>query len=204
MTIATAIIKGTPVFGRMFSVDKSTGLEEINAWPALMIMASFIWLAVAGVLGLVMPATQIFNLDSGHFYTTLTLHGEALAFPFSFQLMFGVGVHRSGGCVGKAITGWLPAMTFIAMNLGAAILTVAILMGFKVSLVVMFPLPLVGAQMGIWSMNTVIVGFTGIYLVLACMILLYPLLVLKMLFHARSGQNWCSPSARSTIRACLA
>ena len=59
MTIATAIIKGTPVFGRMFSVDKSTGLEEINAWPALMIMASFIWLAVAGLLGLVMPACTV-------------------------------------------------------------------------------------------------------------------------------------------------
>jgi cytochrome c oxidase subunit 1 len=185
MTIATAIIKGTPVFGRMFSVDKSTGLEEINAWPALMIMASFVWLAVAGLLGLVMPATQMFDLDSGHFYTTLTLHGAALAFPFSFQLMVGVGLHRSGGCVGKAITGWLPAMTFITMNLGAAILTVAVLMGFKVSFVVMFPLPLVGAQMGIWSMNTVIVGFTGIYLVLACMILLYPLLVLKMMFYGK-------------------
>ncbi len=185
MTIATAIVQGTPVFGRMFSVDKSTGLEEINAWPALMIMASFIWLAVAGLLGLVMPATQIFNLDTGHFYTTLTLHGAALAFPFSFQLMIGVGLHRSGGCVGKAITGWLPAMTFITMNLGAAILTVAVLMGFKVSFVVMFPLPLVGAQMGIWSMNTVIVGFTGIYLVLACMILFYPLLVLKMLFYGK-------------------
>jgi cytochrome c oxidase subunit 1 len=185
MTIATAIIKGTPVFGRMFSVDKSTGLEEINAWPALMIMASFVWLAVAGLLGLVMPATQMFDLDSGHFYTTLTLHGAARAFPFSFQLMVGVGLHRSGGCVGKAITGWLPAMTFITMNLGAAILTVAVLMGFKVSFVVMFPLPLVGAQMGIWSMNTVIVGFTGIYLVLACMILFYPLLVLKMLFYGK-------------------
>lgn len=183
MTIATAIIKGTPVFGRMFNVDKSTGLEEINAWPALMIMASFIWLAVAGLLGLVMPATQIFNLDSGHFYSTLTLHGAALAFPFSFQLMVGVGLHRSGGCVGKAITGWLPAMTFIAMNLGAGLLTVAVLMGLKVSFVVMFPLPLVGAQMGIWSMNSVILGFTGIYLVLACMILFYPLLVLKMLFY---------------------
>ena len=65
MTIASTIIAGTPVFGRMFSVDKSTGLEEINAWPALMIMASFIWLAVAGLLGLVMPATQMFDVDSG-------------------------------------------------------------------------------------------------------------------------------------------
>jgi cytochrome c oxidase subunit 1 len=182
MTIAATLIERTPLFGRMFAVDKSTGLEEINAWPALMIMASFIWLAVAGLLGLVMPATQIFELDSGLFYTTLTLHGAALAFPFTFQLMIGVGLHRAGGCVGKPVTGWLPALTFIALNLGAALLTVAVLMGLKVSLIVMYPLPLVGAQMGIWSMGSVILGFTGIYLVLAAMILLYPLLVLRMLF----------------------
>jgi cytochrome c oxidase subunit 1 len=117
------------------------------------------------------------------------LHGAALAFPFSFQLMVGVGLHRSGGCVGKPITGWLPALCFITMNLGAALLTVAVLMGFKVSLIVMFPLPLVGAQMGIWSMNTVILGFTGIYLVLACMILLYPLLGLSMLFFGKKRQD---------------
>ena len=107
MTIATAIVQNTPFFGKMFTVDKSTGLEEINAWPALMIMASFVWLVVAGLLGLVMPATQLFALDTGWFYMTLTLHGAALAFPFSFQLMAGVGLHRSGGCVGKPITGWL-------------------------------------------------------------------------------------------------
>ncbi|MEZ5619146.1 MAG: hypothetical protein R3E40_12835 [Rhodocyclaceae bacterium] len=55
--------------------------------------------------------------------------------------MMGVGLHRSGGCVGKAITGWLPALAWLSMNLGAAILTVAVLMGLKVSVVVMFPLP---------------------------------------------------------------
>ena len=169
----------------MFAVDKSTGLEEINAWPALMIMSSFVWLAVAGLLGFVMPATQLFDLGSDHFYTTLTLHGAALTFPFSFQLMMGVGLHRSGGCVGKAITGWLPALTWLSMNLGGAILTVAVLMGLKVSMIVMFPLPLVGAQMGVWSMESVIVGFTGIYLVLFCMIFCYPLLVLKMLFFGK-------------------
>ena len=189
MSIASTIVKNTPIFGRMFAVDKSTGLEEINAWPALMIMSSFVWLVVAGLLGLVMPATQIFDLDSGHFYTTLTLHGAALTFPFSFQLMMGVGLHRSGGCVGKAITGWLPALTWLTMNLGAAILTVAVLMGLKVSVIVMFPLPLVGAQMGVWSMESVIVGFTGIYLVLACMILCYPLLVLKMMFFGKKRQE---------------
>lgn len=185
MSIATTIVKSTPVFGKMFAVDKSTGLEEINAWPALMIMSSFVWLVVAGLLGLVMPATQIFELSSDHFYTTLTLHGAALTFPFSFQLMMGVGLHRSGGCVGKPVTGFFAAMSWLSMNLGAAILTVAVLMGLKVSVVVMFPLPLVGAQMGVWSMESVIVGFTGIYLVLSCMILWYPLLVLKMMFVGR-------------------
>jgi hypothetical protein len=189
MSIATTIVKNTPIFGKMFAVDKSTGLEEINAWPALMIMSSFVWLVVAGLLGLVMPATQIFDLGSDHFYTTLTLHGAALTFPFSFQLMMGVGLHRSGGCVGKAITGWLPALAWLSMNVGAAILTVAVLMGLKVSVVVMFPLPLVGAQMGVWSMESVIVGFTGIYLVLACMILCYPLLVLKMMFFGKKRQE---------------
>jgi Heme/copper-type cytochrome/quinol oxidases, subunit 1 len=185
MSIATTIVKSTPIFGKMFAVDKSTGLEEINAWPALMIMSSFVWLVVAGLLGLVMPATQIFDLSSDHFYTTLTLHGAALTFPFSFQLMMGVGLHRSGGCVGKPVTGFFAAMSWLSMNLGAAILTVAVLMGLKVSVVVMFPLPLVGAQMGVWSMESVIVGFTGIYLVLSCMILWYPLLVLKMMFFGR-------------------
>lgn len=185
MTIASAIIQNTPIFGRMFSVDKSTGLEEINSWPALMIMTSFIWLAVAGILGLAMPATQILELNTDWFYTALTLHGAALAFPFTFQLMVGVGLHRAGGCVGKPITGWLPALTFICMNLGSALLTVAVLMGLKVSLVVMYPLPLVGAQMGIWSMTSVVIGFTGIYLVLATMILLYPALTIKMLFYGK-------------------
>lgn len=182
MTVASALVQHTPLFGAMFRVDRSTGLEEINAWPALMIMASFVWLAVAGLLGLVMPATQILDLQSDWFYTALTAHGAALAFPFTFQLMIGVGLHRAGGCVGKPITGWLPALTFICLNTGSALLTVAILAGLKVSLVVMYPLPLVGAQMGVWSMGTVVLGFSGIYLVLATMILLYPLLVLKMLF----------------------
>lgn len=189
MSIASTIVQNTPIFGKMFSVDKSTGLEEINAWPALMIMASFIWLAVAGLLGFVMPATQIFALDTGWFYMTLTLHGAALAFPFGFQLMVGVGLHRSGGCVGKPITGWLPALTFITMNLGAALLTVAVLMGLSISLMVFYPLPLVGAKMGIWSMSSVVLGFTGIYLVLASMILAYPILVIKLTFFGKKRDD---------------
>lgn len=188
-TVANTILEKTPIFGKIFAIDKSTGLEDINAWPALMIMASFVWLGVAGLLGFVMPATQIFEGSPDLFYTSLTLHGAALAFPFSFQLMMGVGLHRSGGCVGKPITGWLAAAVFYTMNIGAALFTVAVLMGLKVSLVVMYPLPMVGAEMGVWSMSSVVVGFTGIYLMLACMIWFYPMLLIKMLFFGKKRQD---------------
>lgn len=189
MAIATAIIQRTPLFGKMFNVDKSTGLEEINAWPALMIMASFVWLAVAGLLGLVMPATQILSLNTDWFYAALTAHGAALAFPFTFQLMVGVSLHRAGGCVGKPVTGIFTSLIFWFMNIGSALLTVAILMGLKISLVVMYPLPVVGAQMGVWSMDTVVLGFTGIALVLITMIVLYPVTVLKMLFFGEKRKE---------------
>lgn len=189
MTTATALVQGMPLFGRMFSVDKSTGLEEINAWPALMIMASFVWLAVAGLLGLVMPATQILDLNTDWYYTALTAHGAALAFPCVFQLMIGVGLHRSGGCVGKPITGIFPALIFWFLNIGSALLTVAILMGLSISLVVMYPLPIVGAQMGIWSMNAVVIGFSGIALVLTTMIVLYPVFLIRLTFFGEKRKD---------------
>ena len=98
---------------------------------------------------------------------------QIFAFPFGFQLMVGVGLHRNGGCAGKPVTGILPALIYIFMNLGAALLTVAILMGFSVSLVVMYPLPVVGVETGQWSYSSLVLGFTGIGLVLIMMILLY-------------------------------
>ena len=105
MLDAATVIQRTPLLGAMFRVDKTTGLDEINSWPALMIMASFVWLAVAGLLGVLMPLTQILGLQSNLFYTALTAHGAALAFPFLFQLMVGVSLHRAGSCVGKPVTG---------------------------------------------------------------------------------------------------
>ncbi len=182
MLAATKILQRTPVFNRMFGGVDNENLEEINAWPALMIVTSFVWLAVAGLLGVAMPIIQRFDLGADLFYMALTAHGAALAFPFAFQLMVGVGLHRSAGCVGKPVSGVLPALVYIAMNAGAALLTVAILLGFSVSLVVMYPLPVVGIGNGQWSYGTVVLGFTGIALVLTMMIVLYPILILKMLF----------------------
>ena len=44
------------------------------------------------------------------------------------------------------------------MNLGAILLTIAILGGLKISYAVMYPLPVVGVQLGQWSMNVVVLG----------------------------------------------
>jgi cytochrome c oxidase subunit I len=189
MLIATKILQSTPVFNKMFPVDEDRSLEEINSWPALMIVTSFVWLAVAGLLGVAMPLIQRFDLGTDLFYTALTAHGAALAFPFTFQLMVGISLHRSGACVGKPVSGVMPALTYIFMNLGAALLTVAILLGFNVSLVVMFPLPVVGVATGQWPFEVLVLGFTGIALVLTMMIYLYPVTVLKMLFFGEKRED---------------
>jgi cytochrome c oxidase subunit I len=189
MLDAATAIQRTPLIGAMFRVDKTTGLDEINSWPALMIMASFVWLAVAGLLGVLMPLTQILGLQSNLFYTALTAHGAALAFPFLFQLMVGVSLHRAGSCVGKPVTGPLPALMFWFMNIGAMLLTIAILGGLKISYAVMYPLPIVGVQLGQWSMNMVVLGFTGIALVLTSMIFVYPILVIRMLFFGGTRED---------------
>ncbi|MCW9034073.1 MAG: cbb3-type cytochrome c oxidase subunit I [Rhodospirillales bacterium] len=183
MLTATKILQKTPIFNKMFPVDESDGLEEINSWPALMIVTSFVWLFIAGLLGVAMPLVQRTGMDTHFFYQALTAHGAALAFPFSFQLMMGIGLHRSGGCAGKPIKGWLPAAIYICMNLGAALLSAAILIGgLSTSLVLMFPLPVVGVETGQWSFETLVLGFTGVGLVLYTMIIFYPIQVLKMAF----------------------
>lgn len=189
MSIATTIVRNTPFFGRMFNVDTENGLEEINAWPALMIMASAIWLTAALLFGLLLPLTQILGLDSSLFYTAVTAHGAAMAFPVVFQLMMGVGLHRSGGCVGKPVTGFFAPMSFWCMNIGGVLFTIAILMGLKISYAVMYPLPVVGVENGQWSMAAVVVGFTGIALILMTLIVFYPLTVLKMLFFGEQRED---------------
>ncbi len=189
MTIAISMVRRTPFFGKMFNVDTSTGLEEINAWPALMIMASFIWLAVSLLLGIALPATQILELDSSLFYTAMTAHGAAMAFPFIFQLMVGVGLHRIGGCVGKPVTGILVPGFFWFMNIGGILFTIAILMGLKISYAVMYPLPVVGIQTGQWSMTSLIIGFSGIALILVSVIVLYPVQIIKMLFFDKQHEE---------------
>lgn len=181
MSAATAI-QGVPFFGRMFRLDLSSDLQDIIAWPSLMVMASFVWLVAAGLLGVAMPLVQLLELDARLFYTALTAHGAALAFPFTFQLMAGLSLHRAGGCLGKAAKGPLVSAAFWCMNIGATLLTLAIFFGLNISLVIMYPLPMVGAELGQWSIGVVRLGFIGIWLVLLSVIVFYPLQLYKMLF----------------------
>ncbi len=190
MLSATKTLHRIPVFGRMFPVDESDGLAEINSWPALMIVASFIWLFIAFLIGVAMPLIQRMGLDAELYYRAMTAHGAALAFPFAFQLMAGISLHRAGGCLGKPIKGWLPAAIFICMNGGAALLAAAILIGgFSVSLVLMYPLPIVGMMTGQWSYSTLVLAFTGIGMVLFMMIVFYPVLILKMSFFGDKRED---------------
>lgn len=190
MLAPTKILQRIPVFNRMFPVDESDGLAEINAWPALMIATSFIWLLIAFLLGVALPLIQRMGLDTELYYRALTAHGAALAFPFAFQLMAGISLHRAAGCIGKPVTGWLPAAIFICMNGGAALLAAAILIGgFSVSLVLMYPLPIVGWQTGQWSYGALVLAFTGIGMVLFMMIVFYPVQILKMSFFGERRED---------------
>lgn len=189
MSIPSTIVSSVPVFGRMFKLEGEPELHDINAWPAAMIMASFMWFSVAVLLGIAMPLTQMLGLDTSLFYTAVTAHGAAMAFPYVFQLMMGVGLHRAAGCLGKPLTGWLPAAAFWCMNIGAILFTIAIFMGLKISYAVMYPLPIVGVENGQWSMTSVVIGFTGIAGILLTVILLYPVLTIKIMFFGKEREE---------------
>jgi cytochrome c oxidase subunit 1 len=152
-------------------------------------MTSFVWLAIAALLGLMMPVIQFLNLNTNLYYTDITLHGAAMAFPMAFQMMVGVSLHRTGGCLGKRADGLFSILFYIFMNVGALLLTIAVLGGFSVTYTVMFPLPIVGVQTGQWSMNMLILGFTGIAMVLISMIFFYPIQVLRMIFFTERHEE---------------
>ena len=100
MSTAASIIQNTPILGKMFKVNGNDELTSINAWPSIIVMTSFVWLAIAMLLGLSMPVIQYYGLNIFlfEFYTALTLHGAAMTFPFAFSLMVGVSLHRAGSC----------------------------------------------------------------------------------------------------------
>ena len=188
MSAAINIIEKVPFFGDMFKVEDNE-LNPVNAWPSLMSMTAFVWFAIAAVLGISMPAIQFLDLGSNWYYQNITLHGAAMAFPFAFQLMVAMSLHRAGACLGKRADDIFVSLFYIFMNLGALLLTVAVLSGFHVTYTVMFPLPVVGVATGQWSMATLVLGFSGIALVLTSMIFIYPIKILKMSFFEKTDET---------------
>lgn len=188
MSAAINIIDKVPYFGGMFKVESSE-LDPVNAWPSLIAMTSFVWFFIAAILGITMPVLQFIDLGANWYYQNLTLHGAAMAFPFAFQLMVAMSLHRAGACLGKKADDVLVTLFYICMNVGALLLTLAVLNGFHVTYTVMYPLPVVGVEMGLWSMGTLILGFTGIALVLTSMIFLYPIKILKMSFFEERHED---------------
>jgi len=185
MSTAINIIGNVPVFGGMFKVEDNE-LNPVNAWPSLMAMTSFVWLFIAAILGISMPAIQFMDFGSNWYYQNLTLHGAAMAFPFAFQLMVAMSLHRAGACLGKRADDLFVSLFYVFMNLGGLLLTVAVLLGFHVTYTVMFPLPIVGVATGQWDMATLVLGFTGIALVLTSMIFIYPIKILRMSFFEKT------------------
>ncbi len=185
MSAAIKIIEKVPFFGSMFKVEDNE-LNPVNAWPSLIAMTSFIWLAIAAVLGVSMPAIQFIEFGPNWYYKNLTLHGAAMTFPFAFQLMVAMSLHRAGACLGKRADDLFVVLFYIFMNLGALLLTVAVLIGFHITYTVMFPLPVVGVANGQWGMPTLILGFSGIALVLTAMIFIYPIKILRMSFFEKT------------------
>jgi len=129
------------------------------------------------------------DLGANWYYKNITLHGAAMTFPFAFQLMVALSLHRAGACLGKRADDLYVSVFYVFMNVGALLLTVAVLMGFHVTYTVMFPLPVVGVQTGQWSMAILILGFTGIALVLTSMILVYPIKILRMSFFEKKDES---------------
>ena len=188
MSAAIEVMDRVPFFGNMFKVEDNE-LNPVNAWPSLMSMTAFVWFVIAAILGLSMPAIQFLDLGTNLYYQNITLHGAAMAFPFAFQLMVAMSLHRAGACLGKRADDIYVWLFYVCMNVGSLLLTVAVLMGFHVTYTVMFPLPIVGATMGQWSMEALTLGFTGIALVLTSMIFIYPIKILKMSFFERTDET---------------
>ncbi len=188
MSTAINIIDKVPLFGQMFKLEDNE-LNPVNAWPSLMAMTAFVWFVIAAILGISMPAIQFLDLGANWYYKNITLHGAAMAFPFAFQLMVAMSLHRAGACLGKRADDIFVSLFYIFMNVGGLLLTVAVLLGFHVTYTVMFPLPLVGVATGQWSMSTLVLGFSGIALVLTSMIFIYPFKILKMSFFEKTDDT---------------
>lgn len=165
-------------------------LASLTALPRLMFYTSIVWLFSAGAVGLAMVAGHLTRAYlPAAYYQLMTYHGVVAAFGGLFQLMAALSLLRAGICEGKPVRGAIYTALYIALNLGIALIIASIAMGVRTSYTLMFPLPAVGAFMGLWSPTALSLFVWGVVLVLASIIVLYIAALAKLLFFGPSNSE---------------
>jgi len=159
-------------------------MERRSRYPWLLVATSFVWFAVGGAMGLLLPSFQASSAPSlmRPYTVLLTGHGVAMTFGGLFQLMAGLSLARAGACAGGRRWGALAPLLYGSLNGGMALLAVADLLGFAPSYVLMYPLPVVAVTKGLWSEGGLILGFVGVALLLVALLLAYPAVLARAMW----------------------
>ncbi len=155
--------------------------------PWLFVLTSAVWFAVGGGFGLLLPALQLVGEAGGFFrlyQVALTGHGVALTFGGLFQLMVGLslllaGTGMGGGRPADTPLGW---PLYGLLNGSLTLLAAADLMGFVPSYVLMYPLPLEGVRLGLWSQSSLVLALVGLAGLLLAVLFVYPAVLTRALF----------------------
>ena len=159
-------------------------LPPVTKAPKLFIYTALAWLWIGGIFGLALLVFQGAETGSqNEYYRTMTAHGIIMTMPGLFQLMVGLSLLRAGLCMGKPVGGVLVYSLYASLNAGSLLLAIAVLaLGVRVSYTLMYPLPAAGANLGLWGVNGLLIALLGLVIVLASMVVLYPLTLAKLLF----------------------
>ncbi|MDY6779549.1 MAG: cbb3-type cytochrome c oxidase subunit I [Halobacteria archaeon] len=188
MSVLTTVREGATAVGTDVELPGFGNLD----YPTITVVTSLIWFGVGGVLGVALPALQMFGGTTRLYYSSMTAHGVIMIFGGVFQLMAALSLVRASSCL-EGVPGTMTAKRalYVVLNLGVLTYFVGILMGTRASYVMMFPLPLVGVKAGIWSRGSLVVTLLGLALTLVAVSVLYPVTLLRTLLGGTSG-GWRS------------
>ncbi len=156
-------------------------------WEWTFVSSALFWFAIGGLAGLLLPLLRAFSADSTLlrvYAGSVTTHGVLMVFGGLFQLMVGLCLLH-GRVMGGRIDEWstrLPALLWLSTNVGLAFMAVSVFGGFAPSYVLVYPLPLVGADVALWPRWALLIALVGIALVLLAVLYLYPAAIARSLF----------------------
>jgi len=164
-------------------------IEDLTTYPRRMVLTSMLWFYTGGALGITMLLLHLTGLTTPQtYYQLMTFHGFAMPFGGLFQLMMALSLLRVGFCYGKPINDRLVKLSYILLNLGMLLVTLAIAMGARTSYTLMFPLPAAGAFKELWPLEAVTVLVWGVVMVLAVVIVLYPAALARLIFTGKTRE----------------